>query len=199
MNIFTRQSASAQRKARLRLADQLVDRGDRARDAHRWTLASASYGEALELDPSRDWIWVQYGHALKELGDLLKAEVSYRRALSLKPKVGDSYLQLGHVLKLQGNIREAAECYLFALRLEPNSAAARAELISFGFEHSAIDKSIENGVLAGQPYLQNRSMKLWDTIAENLQRMRIERGWLYRTCFIGSNNEVSCSITFVPD
>ena len=194
-----KQRANTQQMTDHRLADQLVGRGDRARDARRWALAAACYSEALDRDPSRDGIWVQNGHALKELGSLARAEVSYRRALSLNSEMGDSHLQLGHVLKLQGNIREAAESYLKALRLEPSLLSAHEELVRLGFSAEAVNASVENGVLAGRPYLENISTRRWETIAESLQRMRIERGWLYRTCIIGIGDEARCAMTFVPD
>lgn len=198
MNFF-KQRTNDKRILNHDLASKLVARGDRARDACRWALAVASYSEALELDPSRDGIWVQNGHALKELGSLARAEISYRRALSLNATVGDSYLQLGHVLKLMGNIREAAESYLRALTIEPNLSAAREELVQLGFTSEAVDESVKNGLLAGRPYLENRSTRAWETVAESLQRMRIERGWLYRTCIIGVGDEARCAMTFVPD
>lgn len=198
MNFF-KQRASNKQTLNHDLTNKLVARGDRARDVGRWALAAASYSEALELDPNRDGIWVQNGHAFKELGSLARAEISYRRALSLNAKVGDSYLQLGHVLKLKGNIREAAENYLKALEVEPNLSAAREELVQLGFTSEAIDDSVKNGLLAGRPYLENRSTRAWETVAESLQRMRIERGWLYRTCIIGAGDEARCAMTFVPD
>ena len=86
---------------------------DRARDAGQLELAVRLYRRSLEQNPLSPPIWVQYGHALKESGELrdpaklAQAEIAYRRAVSLDPATPDPYLQLGHVLKLQGRRGEA--------------------------------------------------------------------------------------------
>jgi tetratricopeptide (TPR) repeat protein len=93
---------------------------DHARDAREWELAAQLYRNSLDRDPRDSGIWVQYGHALKESGELrdpdklAQAEAAYRTALSLDPGVADSYLQLGHVLKLQGKTNDAEAAYLRA-------------------------------------------------------------------------------------
>src|SRR6516164_750772 len=99
---------------------------DRARDARQWERAAQLYRRALDRDPHNSPIGVQYGHALKESGELrdpdklAQAEIAYRRALSLDPGVADPYVQLGHVLKLQGKTDDAAACYLRAYALDPS-------------------------------------------------------------------------------
>jgi glycosyltransferase involved in cell wall biosynthesis len=94
------------------------------RGVMRWReLAAQIYREALDRNPRNPPLWVQYGHALREAGELrdpdklAQAEIAYRRALSLAPEVADTYLQLGHVLKLQGKIGEARAAYLRAAGL----------------------------------------------------------------------------------
>jgi len=110
-----------------------VSLGDRARDSGQWELAIAHYRRGLAADPKNAPIWVQYGHALKEAGDLLTAEIAYRKAIELGPNVADSHLQLGHVLKLQGRLEDAKAAYLSAHSLDPALAAARAELTALGW------------------------------------------------------------------
>lgn len=62
-------------------------------------------------------IWVQYGHAAKESGDLPAAGGAYRRALDLRPGFADGHLQLGHALKRQGQTAAALESYVRAAGL----------------------------------------------------------------------------------
>jgi len=109
-------------------ANGFVRLGDSARDARNWVEAREAYAQAVQLDPSMDHIWVQYGHALKETGHLREAESAYRSALVAAPEVSDTYLQLGHVLKLLGRRPEAATAYSKALELEPASKHAENEL-----------------------------------------------------------------------
>ena len=117
----------------------IIPLADRARDAQQWELSAQLYRKALDRNPRNPPIWVQYGHALKESGELrdpdmlVQAEVAYRRALSLDPGVADTYLQLGHVLKLQGKTEEARETYLRALALGSSLESAASELTQFGW------------------------------------------------------------------
>jgi glycosyltransferase involved in cell wall biosynthesis len=105
-----------------------IARADRARDLRDWPAAAAGYAEALALDPDRDAIWVQYGHALKESGRVDEAEAAYRRALSIDDRVADSHLQLGHALKVGGRLRDAGLAYMDALERDPGMAEALREL-----------------------------------------------------------------------
>jgi glycosyltransferase involved in cell wall biosynthesis/Tfp pilus assembly protein PilF len=96
--------------------------GDQARDRCLWQEAAGHYEKALAIQPERAALWVQYGHALKETGDLAAGEHAYRKAIALAPDVADTYLQLGHALKLQGRIAEAAAAYRKAAGLAPGVA-----------------------------------------------------------------------------
>jgi tetratricopeptide (TPR) repeat protein len=101
-------------------------------------LAARFYRKALDRYPRNVGIWVQYGHALKESGELrdpeklAQAETAYRRTLSLNAGAADRYLQLGHVLKIQGKTDVAQACYVHALALDP-----RCPIRSMNWAHSA--------------------------------------------------------------
>ena len=120
----------------------LLTLGDRARDARQWELASRFYRKALNQNPHNSPIWVQYGHALKESGELrdpdklAQSEIAYRRSLSLDPRVADSYLQLGHVLKIQGKKEEASAAYLQAIALGSSWDGATMELANLGWSEA---------------------------------------------------------------
>jgi glycosyltransferase involved in cell wall biosynthesis len=120
----------------------IIPLADRARDARQWELAAQLYRKALDRNPRNPPIWVQYGHALKESGELrdpdmlAQAEIAYRRALSLDPGEADTYLQLGHVLKLRGKTEEAREAYLRAVALDSSLESAASELMQFGWSEA---------------------------------------------------------------
>jgi lipopolysaccharide biosynthesis protein len=117
----------------------VVSFADRARDARQWRLAAQLYREALDRDSRNAPIWVQYGHALKESGELrdlemlAQAELAYRHSLSLDPRVADSYLQLGHILKLRGKTEEAEAAYLRAVALDSVMPYPLDELLGLGW------------------------------------------------------------------
>ena len=82
-------------------------RAERAQESRRWELAVRYYRSALADMPNAPEMWVQYGHALKESGNVSEAEAAYRKSINLDPDSADAYLQLGHALKIQGRIDEA--------------------------------------------------------------------------------------------
>jgi tetratricopeptide (TPR) repeat protein len=103
-------------------------RADRARDHGDWRRAARYYQKALAEEPDAAAIWVQYGHALKEMGDAAAAEAAYRKSLQYDPDAADTWLQLGHALKIQARPREAAASYRHALALDAGLDAAAREL-----------------------------------------------------------------------
>src|SRR5271167_1933685 len=114
----------------------VITLADRARDAGRWELAAGYYREALHRNPQKPPIWVQYGHVLKESGQLAEAERAYRSAVAYNRRDADSQLHLGHVLKLQGKEKEAQAAYLQALALDPSLDDALREFAEFGWSEA---------------------------------------------------------------
>ncbi len=119
-----------------------LNRADRARDARDWVAATRYYDAALALQPDDAAAWVQYGHSLKESGNLSAAEQAYRKSLELSAGVGDTYLQLGHVLKIQGRKIEARFAYLRALALDPALDDASVELKALGWRKGRIQLAL---------------------------------------------------------
>jgi tetratricopeptide (TPR) repeat protein len=121
-----------------RRRENIIIRADRARDARQWPLAARLYREALDRNPSNAPIWVQYGHALKESGHPLDAEIAYRRALAYDSNVADWQLQLGHVLKIRGRTKQAQTAYLRAYALDPLLGDSLAELEGLGWSKAEL-------------------------------------------------------------
>jgi tetratricopeptide (TPR) repeat protein len=119
-----------------------ISRADRARDTRDWVSAARHYRKALDQKPDNPPIWVQYGHALKESGNLGEAEDAYRKSLDLDEDVADTHLQLGHVLKIQGRKIEASAAYLRALTLDPDLKHASFELRGLGWTQGRIQLAL---------------------------------------------------------
>lgn len=111
-----------------------TEEADAARDAGNWERAKVGYERFLAASPGRYDIWVQLGHARKELGDLFGAEVAYRQSLTLNDKVADTHLQLGHVLKLLGRQDDAIDAYTQAVKIDTKLTTAWRELRAYGIE-----------------------------------------------------------------
>lgn len=110
-----------------------ITRADRARHAGRWELAARLYRKVLDRNPRNPPIWIQYGHALKEHGQLADAESAYRQAIGYGPADAEAYLQLGHVLKLRGKTDQAAAAYLRSLLTESSLHDGALELAKLGW------------------------------------------------------------------
>jgi tetratricopeptide (TPR) repeat protein/glycosyltransferase involved in cell wall biosynthesis len=109
-------------------AEQLRVKGDMARDAQNWNAAREYYEEALHADPSLGPIWIQLGHAAKEIGDADGAEAAYRKAVELNPDDADAHLHLGHLMKVMGKLSAATECFSQAVALNPQLLDAHSEI-----------------------------------------------------------------------
>ncbi len=115
---------------------RLIREANRARDRRAWAEAAQLFGEALRADPSLAHVWVQLGHARKELGELDAAADAYRRAGELEPGAADPLLHLGHLRKLEGDGPAAARLYMDAVQNEPHHPDAVSEL------HAAVDPAL---------------------------------------------------------
>ncbi len=138
---------------------EILARADRARDAKDWRLAQVLYGEYLNQTPSDAAIWVQYGHACKESGDVRGAEGAYNRSLALAPDVADTHLQLGHALKLQGDVDRARGAYDQALQLDPSCPDVRREVDALAQPAVEIIPLVTSGEIGVSP---NKNRNVFD-------------------------------------
>jgi tetratricopeptide (TPR) repeat protein len=102
-----------------------------------WCASNSHFGRRLRprspertgrVMPGMAHIWVQLGHARKEVGHLREAEACYLAALDIDGRVADTYLQLGHVLKVEGRTEAARSAYARALELDDQCPSAADEL-----------------------------------------------------------------------
>lgn len=89
-------------KAIINEADWARDRADWSHQADDWKVAETKYAEALALFPFERSYWIQHGHAVKEQGDLVRAEISYRTACALGLPAQEVSVHLHFVMQHQG-------------------------------------------------------------------------------------------------
>src|SRR5579871_3798694 len=99
---------------------ELLMTADQARDRRDWKQASELYGLYLEANENDFAIRVQYGHALKESGDISGAEQAYGRALELNPDDADLLLNFGHLKKILGDSSSALQYYKKSYSIDKN-------------------------------------------------------------------------------
>ncbi len=111
-------------------AQALITRGDAARDQRAWAKAADAYKAALEANPDLPDIWVQYGHVLKENGQISDAADAYREALQRRPAHAETKVHLAHVLKRLALYQDAMAAFEEALTLDPSDEESAQELFS---------------------------------------------------------------------
>jgi tetratricopeptide (TPR) repeat protein len=117
-----------------RVIPPLWHKAGRAVKARDWPRAASLYRKAVGQAPGLPEIWLQYGHVLKESGDLAGAETAYRRAADLDPDAAECHLFLGHALLLQGRQAEARQAYQRFESLDPAALGQRIdELVAAGW------------------------------------------------------------------
>ena len=111
-------------------AQAQITRGDAARDQRAWAKAAHAYKAALRANPDLPDIWVQYGHVLKENGQLSDAADAYREALQRRPAHAETQVHLAHVLKRLALYQDAMVAFEGALTLDPSDEESAQELFS---------------------------------------------------------------------
>jgi tetratricopeptide (TPR) repeat protein len=76
----------------------IITRADRAMRSGRWETAACLYAKALKRNPNKPPIWIQYGHALRAMGQLNEAERAYGIAIIQDPTNDDARAQLQSLL-----------------------------------------------------------------------------------------------------
>lgn len=119
-----------------------IGAGNQARDARDWAEAARNYRAALDGDPALAHIWIQLGHAHKELGESEQAEDAYLEAQLLQPGSAEPLLHLGHIYKDRGAIADASRSYLLAVRADPRHPDALGELMGLFGKGTMLPKDI---------------------------------------------------------
>jgi glycosyltransferase involved in cell wall biosynthesis len=107
---------------RLAVAAGAAGEGGSAQD---WAVAAGAYASHLEASPNDGPIWVQYGQALKALGDTAGAMTAYRQAAALPESDESGAFQLACLLRAQGHEAAAEPHFRRALELAPRYEAYR--------------------------------------------------------------------------
>lgn len=97
--------------------------GDQARARGDWVSASALYRKHVQAQPTDFDIWVQLGHALKEVGRYDEAETAYVAAGALRSRDPDLWLMRGHLARLRGDEQSAARHYAVSAGIDHNPRA----------------------------------------------------------------------------
>jgi curved DNA-binding protein CbpA len=128
-------AADARRKAGAARAAELFRKGLEAEALGNPAAALASFGEALEADPSHVRAAAQGARAAAQLGNLARARSLADAALEASPRSGAAHEALGLVLELEGNKKDARKAYERALELDPKLDAAKERLkrLRWGF------------------------------------------------------------------
>jgi tetratricopeptide (TPR) repeat protein len=128
------------RFGRKRVESSAITLADQARDQGQWERAAGHYRAALRRNPRKPAIWVQYGHVLKESGNLREAERAYRTAIGYDRDIADPYVWLGHILKIQRKKDAARAAYLRAVALDPSLEGVFSEFAQLDWSEAHVSE-----------------------------------------------------------
>ncbi len=97
-----------------------------------WADAKAHYRDLLDQSQERPALWLQYGHACKEFGDIGDAMDAYRTCAELAPHDPEPHRQLAFLLAREGRRAEAQDAFLRAYAANPSDQELHRELLSLG-------------------------------------------------------------------
>ncbi|GEM_PF-5463237 len=103
------------------LAATQVRQGDEALERGNTAEAEAGYRRAVELDPTRDDVWLRLGDLQRDLGRWADAEAAYGKAIKLVPRNPFYHAERAGVLLEVGRREEALRDAQEALRLAEQS------------------------------------------------------------------------------
>jgi GT2 family glycosyltransferase/tetratricopeptide (TPR) repeat protein len=109
----------------IRAADRAMLRAD-------WAAAAASYAKIVAKQPGNAPMWIQYGHALKEMGDIVAAERAYASAVQSAQDSNDALFHHARALLALGRTDEAMQIFVDILNREPDHRDAYAAMVHAG-------------------------------------------------------------------
>jgi tetratricopeptide (TPR) repeat protein len=112
-----------------------------------WAQAAQHYRHVLGIDPDAYRTWIQLGHALKEMGDMERAEAAYRTATIKNPEAVEGYRELAFFLRRAKRMQEARLLAAAGLVVAPDAEELRRELAQLGVGEAEIDATKEIGRL----------------------------------------------------
>jgi glycosyltransferase involved in cell wall biosynthesis len=106
--------------------------GDKARDTRDWATAVNCYHAYLATNKEDFAIWVQLGHALKELGRYEDSYSAYISAEHLNPNDADLLLNMGRLLMEMKNFSAALRCLERSESIDNNVHAKNLSALILG-------------------------------------------------------------------
>lgn len=133
------------------VGSRALNSANEARGASDWLRAVDQYSLYLQHHADDGPIWVQLGHALKELGRLEDAEDAYRTAAIIDPSDPDPLLHQAHLCLRVGKVNEATSAFERRQAIDYDEEVANIlnHLPRFGPEVIGSIDGISGGVIHG--------------------------------------------------
>ncbi|WP_432798894.1 tetratricopeptide repeat protein [Poriferisphaera sp. WC338] len=141
------------------LYDEAVD----YRQAGYLDAALATFGLALEENPSLTEAHLGMGHIYRAQGNLPVAENAYNRALEANPESYDANYYLGLTFQLQGNVAGAINQYLRAIVISPYRIEANRDIAAAYLQTGSPDSALQYAEAAVE--LAPESQAAWCNLA----------------------------------
>lgn len=86
--------------------------------------ARAAFESASQIDGSNATIWLSFGKAALQCGDVPRADLATRKALALDPMSSEANLMLGYVRLKQNNLPQSLAAFKKAYQLDPRDTTS---------------------------------------------------------------------------
>src|SRR5713101_7810991 len=124
-------------------AEPYYEQGVQYLRQEQWKSASASFEEALKLDPRRADAENGLGVALGKLGDQEASVAAFRRAIEIDPNYAEAHYNLAIWFQLSGDVEQAISELTTAVKLRPDYEDAQIALGLIFQQTGDSDKAVE--------------------------------------------------------
>ena len=135
------------------------DRGKRALDSGRYSIAADAFREVLDVEPRALGIHRLLGDSLRGLEQFEGAENAYRKSLALNDQDAAAYFGLALALEAQGENEEARRRYLQAFEQDAQSHQTAEHVVRLTDDRAPDEFEVEDRVTIGRAYLRTENTK----------------------------------------
>jgi tetratricopeptide (TPR) repeat protein len=124
-------------------AEQLVDQGDKAKDAGDYVKAIEAYKKSIALDPKLSYAYSGLGSVYIEQGDMQQANAAFKKYVTLNPSDSGGFTMLGLTYEGLRQYPQALEAVQTAIRMKPGLEMLEEDYATLAMIYNDVKKYSE--------------------------------------------------------